>query len=27
MPGVTQEQIAAARKMTAIEFLRKYRPW
>lgn len=26
MPGVTQEQIAAARKMTAIEFLRKYRP-
>lgn len=26
MPGVTQEQIAAARRMSAIEFLQKYRP-
>ena len=26
MPGVTEEQIFAARQMTAIEFLRKYRP-
>lgn len=25
MPGVTKEQIAAARRMTAIEFLRRYR--
>ena len=26
MPGVTKEQIKAAKKMTAIEFLRRYRP-
>ena len=26
MPGVTKEQIEAAKKMTAIEFLRRYRP-
>ena len=26
MPGVTEEQIIAARRMTAIEFLRRYRP-
>lgn len=26
MPGVTREQIAAAKQMTAIEFLRRYRP-
>lgn len=26
MPGVTEEQIAAARQMTAIEFLQRYRP-
>ena len=26
MPGVTQEQIAAARRMSTIEFLQKYRP-
>src|SRR5699024_3995606 len=26
MPGVSKEQIAAAKKMTAIEFLRRYRP-
>ena len=26
MPGVTEEEIFAARQMTAIEFLRKYRP-
>ena len=26
MPGVTQEQITAARRMSAIEFLQKYRP-
>lgn len=26
MPGVSEEQIAAARQMTAIEFLRRYRP-
>ena len=25
MPGVTKEQVAAARQMTAIEFLRRYR--
>ena len=25
MPGVTKEQVAAARRMTAIEFLRRYR--
>lgn len=25
MPGVSKEQIAAAKKMTAIEFLRRYR--
>ena len=25
MPGVTEEQIIAARRMTAIEFLRQYR--
>ena len=26
MPGVSEEQIAAAKQMTAIEFLRRYRP-
>ena len=26
MPGVTEEQINAAKQMTAIEFLRRYRP-
>ena len=26
MPGVTEEQIAAAKRMTAIEFLQRYRP-
>lgn len=26
MPGVTEEQITAAKQMTAIEFLRRYRP-
>ena len=26
MPGVTEEQIAAAKQMTAIEFLQRYRP-
>ena len=26
MNGVTKEQIAAAKRMTAIEFLRRYRP-
>ena len=26
MPGVSKEQIAAAKRMTAIEFLRRYRP-
>ena len=26
MPGVSEEQIAAARQMTAIEFLQRYRP-
>ena len=26
MPGVSKEQIAAAKQMTAIEFLRRYRP-
>ena len=26
MPGVTEEQIIAARQMTAIEFLQRYRP-
>lgn len=26
MPGVTEEQIITARQMTAIEFLRRYRP-
>ena len=25
MPGVSEEQIAAARQMTAIEFLQRYR--
>ena len=26
MPGVTEEQITAAKQMSAIEFLRRYRP-
>ena len=26
MPGVSKEQIAAAKQMTAIEFLRRFRP-
>jgi len=26
MPGVTQEQVAAARKLTAIEYLQRYMP-
>ena len=26
MPGVTEKQILAARQMTAIEFLQRYRP-
>ena len=26
MPGVSEEQIVAARQMTAIEFLQRYRP-
>ena len=26
MPGVTREQIEAAKRMTAMEFLRRYRP-
>lgn len=26
MPGVTEKQIIAARQMTAIEFLQRYRP-
>ena len=26
MPGVSKEQIAAAKLMTAIEFLRRFRP-